>query len=236
MNEAAALGLYARQTDIFNPNKEEHQPVIILVGAGSIGSWLGFGLAKEGFNKVTCYDFDTVELHNCSNQVYPQSMIGKAKVTALGSILGGFGLRDNVLPVNASFPADDFPMPQNAILCLATDSMKSRKEGFEAAVLKGFRFIVDGRMGGQVIRVFTCDLHDPNSVGLYQQSLYSDDTSTIVNEDVRRASEEPCTARSIVDVAMMVAAKMLGSVRKYATGGKNVPEWAYDAKNDIVLI
>lgn len=231
------VGLYARQTDIFNPFNPAHQRPIYAVGAGTIGSWVMFGLGKLGFNNMTWIDDDAVELHNCSNQMFPPSMVGKSKLASMVSLMKSFSLTPpNVSPTKFLSEGGLLPWMENTIMVSCVDNMATRKAMFEIAKMnKAVRHFVDGRMAGQVIIVFVVDMQNAESIAFYETSLHSDDSSHIQNDEVRTASDVPCTARSIVDVAMIISGKMVGAIRKLATDGYNAPHFVFDAKNDILL-
>ena len=50
------------------------EPVLI-GGAGGIGSWLTFFLAKIGFSPIV-YDFDTIEEHNLGKSIILLTFVG----------------------------------------------------------------------------------------------------------------------------------------------------------------
>ena len=47
----------------------ERDEVVMIGGAGGIGSWLTFLLVRAGF-KPTVYDFDVIEEHNIGGQLF----------------------------------------------------------------------------------------------------------------------------------------------------------------------
>src|SRR5690554_7434317 len=70
-----------KHLEFFNPQtfKEE----IHLVGVGAIGSNILNQLVRLGFSNIHIYDFDIVNQHNITNQLYTQEDIGKFKVDAI---------------------------------------------------------------------------------------------------------------------------------------------------------
>lgn len=60
---------------------------INIIGCGAGGSTIAEMLARTGLEKFTLYDFDTVEPHNITNQMYRACDIGKPKVEALTDIM-----------------------------------------------------------------------------------------------------------------------------------------------------
>ena len=68
MGRVVKMVNYLRQKRLFNP--EEQSTEIIIVGAGSTGSFVSLNLAKMGMNKIKVIDFDIVEDHNIPNQFF----------------------------------------------------------------------------------------------------------------------------------------------------------------------
>ena len=58
-----------------------------IIGCGSVGSTVAENLARLGITKFTLYDFDVVEAHNITNQMFVNSDIGKEKVDAVADII-----------------------------------------------------------------------------------------------------------------------------------------------------
>ena len=59
---------YSRQVNILNP--EEFNTKINIIGAGAVGSWVAFSLAKMGLSNLHIYDFDEIGMHNLPNQMF----------------------------------------------------------------------------------------------------------------------------------------------------------------------
>lgn len=75
----------SKSYEFFQPEKCDAR--IHIIGCGSVGSTLAENLARCGVTKMTLWDFDIVEPHNISNQMFRQQDIGKKKVNALLDIL-----------------------------------------------------------------------------------------------------------------------------------------------------
>lgn len=71
-----------KHQSFFNPI-ELRSKEINIIGVGAVGSWIAIQLAKLGIEKLTIWDFDTVDDHNITNQVYTQNDLKKLKVDAL---------------------------------------------------------------------------------------------------------------------------------------------------------
>ena len=81
---------YSRQEELFDPVTQKFK--IIVLGAGSLGSFITLNLAKLGFNDISVYDYDYVEGANIPNQFFRMSDIGKPKVEALKEIIRAWGM------------------------------------------------------------------------------------------------------------------------------------------------
>jgi ThiF family len=75
---------FAHQEKLFNPKRA--RPVV-LIGAGSIGSFIALFLAKAGVSDITVFDHDTVASHNVPMSLYRESDVGHYKVEALREIV-----------------------------------------------------------------------------------------------------------------------------------------------------
>ena len=71
--------------DFFQPDAVEGK--IHIIGCGSVGSTLAELLVRNGVTNLTLWDFDHVESHNISNQMFRHGDIGKLKVEALRDLL-----------------------------------------------------------------------------------------------------------------------------------------------------
>lgn len=214
---------YDRQVSIFDPNQEENQWNILIVGAGTIGSWVTLALTKLGLQKIHLVDFDKVESHNISNQVPGYKYIGSFKALAMKEICEQE--LSTITPHVRKFPSDNiedkFPM-RPLIVISAVDSMESRKQiwNWVNNQVPAINYFIDGRMGGQVIKVYSFNPLQISQYLEYEKTLHSDKIET-ENKEVREASEVPCTARSIVDVSMIIAGVIVNHTRKAIVGQEN---------------
>ena len=138
-----------KHIEFFNPNKVNNKEVHI-IGVGAVGSFIALTLAKLGLQKLTIWDFDTVEETNVANQVYTQKDVGKLKTEAL---------KQHLLDNNSDMEVicKDRYTSQNlkGIIFLTVDSINLRYKILTNLQYNPFiEFVVDGRIGlekGQVI-------------------------------------------------------------------------------------
>ena len=60
---------------------------VVLCGAGALGSNLADTLVRQGFSQLRVIDFDRVEQHNTSTQIYGADDIGAFKTDVLANRL-----------------------------------------------------------------------------------------------------------------------------------------------------
>ena len=68
-------------------NIQEH--IVVIGGAGGIGSWLTLLLSRMG-SEIVVYDFDKIEEHNIGGQWFKKEDIGNTKVNALRNNIRNF--------------------------------------------------------------------------------------------------------------------------------------------------
>lgn len=137
---------FNRQNRLFNP--KESNLNILIIGAGSTGSFVAFTLAKMGIENIKVVDYDKIEEHNLPNQYYRVKDIGKFKVDALKEIIKDFS--DVEIDIeNTKIDKDySFEVDMNTIVINCVDNIESRK--IMAESLKGFPVkIIDTRFGGE---------------------------------------------------------------------------------------
>lgn len=215
----AAGTVFHRQLGLFDP--EKYNAPVTIVGAGAIGSNTALCLAKMGIGPITVYDADGVEPHNQAGQLYSLDDIAKPKVTALNELVSR--LADvEIVPVEKMWePADGF---QSRIVISAVDSMKVRKEIFEAVKYQmGQSLFVDGRIGGLTAWVLFAGPMDYATLKRYEKHLYDDD----------HAVDLPCTERSIYDVNLVIAGMIARGVRDHLVHGTVPGNVIYDAANGV---
>lgn len=105
----------------------EKDIIVLIGGAGGIGSWVTFLLARAGFKPIV-YDFDTLEEDNLSGQLYPKRLIGQSKVAALTKICKEFS-DEEILTMNEKI---DEKSPTHTYVIAAFDNMKARRDMFDS--------------------------------------------------------------------------------------------------------
>lgn len=138
-----------KSIEFFNPIMAKNEEIHI-IGVGAIGSFIALTLIKLGVESLYIWDFDTVEAHNITNQVYDNNDIGKTKVNAL---------EEHLLRINPNIRIHKkgkyLEQPLKGIIFLTVDSIKVRKKFLKDNILNPFiNLVIDARIGldkGQVI-------------------------------------------------------------------------------------
>lgn len=198
-----------RHENILPSASIENIPIAI-IGLGGIGSHLALMLAKMGARNLELCDFDTVDEVNISSQAFTPDDIGKNKAEAIAEKLHAF----NFLP---TVHANRFTASNADILAVCVDSMATRKAIYEQ--LQPHQFIAEGRMGGELARIYAVDNTTPSEKYLAQ--LYSD-------ED---AEPTPCGSRALAYNTQLTASLMASNIRKRLTGDPVPFEIVFDIKN-----
>lgn len=220
---------YTRGRDFFDPSEHPNAHVTI-VGCGGIGSFTAHALAKLGIPSITLVDFDVVEAHNIPNQAYTMEDIGLPKAVALAHALDQTTKAD-VSIIEAQIVDGGLDTgeawPLGGIIISALDSMYARQMLWEQVRGQfGTSLLIDGRLGGQNIVVYTAiPVHMPDIAG-YEATLISDDSEHIL--------EQPCTGRNVIDVGYAMAAIITRHVRQHITNHE-VPKITFQDQENMTL-
>lgn len=128
------------------------EDIMVLVGgAGGIGSWVTFFLARAGFKPIV-YDFDTLEEDNLSGQLYPKAFIGQKKVVALAEVCRQFS-DEAILVMEDEI---DEKSPTHTYAIAAFDNMKARKDMFKAWYNEHSKdsIFIDGRLEAEQFFIY----------------------------------------------------------------------------------
>lgn len=191
---------------------------IAVIGAGGIGSWTTLGLLKLGCSNVTVYDFDNVEEQNLGSQIYTETDIGSSKVEALQRKLSTLvdGRRAHV----ENYRIQDTTLPLADIFILAVDNIDTRKDVYNT--LKGTdAVLIDGRMAGNAIEIYTVKLNDPDSCRQYEKTFF----------DASEALPIPCSMRSVIYNTFIISGYITDIVSQIANGLTSPNEIIIDLLN-----
>jgi hypothetical protein len=171
---------------------------------------------------MTVYDNDVIDDINLPNQFYRLSDVGRSKVEALREITQDF----TGVQINAKVELYNDQTPSKGIVVSGVDSMVSRKKIWES--IKGnpnIHLYVDGRMGSEVIRVFTVNPMDPDDISAYEKTLHTDE----------EAAPLPCTAKAIIYTVDIMAGLVCNQIKKFVKNESFYLEINFDVRNLIII-
>lgn len=202
---------YIRQSGLISVDQLTKS--IVVIGAGSIGSWTTLALLKLGCSDITVIDNDVVEVHNAGSQVYNSLDDGEKKIDALSKKLMGLTeMQPEFLFETLDEKTAKEALEPYEIVISAIDNIEGRKIMFEA--LKGTKkLFIDGRMAGNAIEIYTIPMDDPEKVKLYEETLFPPE----------EAIEIPCSERSVVYNCFVIAG-LIADIVAQKSNGENVPE------------
>ena len=188
----APIDRFARQSGIVPADRLQGVTATV-IGVGAIGRQVAIQLAAIGTPRIQLIDFDHVDVTNTTTQGYRYHEIGRAKPLACAE-----AIREVDPAIEVTLVEDRFRPRQkigNAVFC-CVDSIAARAAIWRT-VEGGVAFWVDGRMLGEVIRVF--GVMDVPTSNHYARTLF-------------RASEAQrgtCTSRSTIYAAGIAAGLMV---------------------------
>lgn len=218
-----------RQLDILKPS-DITAPVTI-IGAGGLGSWCAFALAKCGYPRLTVWDDDRIEAHNCPNQLYRLDQIGRLKVEALAEIIAAFTGTTIATRPRRIMATDSL----RGVIIVTVDSMAARTYVWNMVRDNvAVPLLIDARMARESGRVYTINPCHPDQAEFYAGTLYSD----------AEADEAPCTARAIIHNTWAINALIGSQLKQFWKGGQlaveilfelNTQQWIYRNPKGQVL-
>ena len=200
---------YFRQLDFYNPVLSD--PRITVIGAGGIGSFTVPMLSLMGVRSIRVIDPDRVAPHNLSTTPYTAKDLGKRKVVALQRVVLQMGGRP--ITVHAKWYKGG-KLPKTDILISSVDSMDARRLLFKAAKDQKIPFFIDGRIGGEHIRVYAIQPGKKTDRAFYQQTLLPNS----------RVAPLPCTRQQIIFVGSLVSGLITRAVQKWVAEGRYMHE------------
>jgi len=200
---------YLRHKELFNPISSKFK--IIVLGAGSLGSWITLNLSKMGFNDIIVYDYDKVEELNIGPQIYRPSDVGKFKVDALKEIIKSFSNIDIENKNEKVNKKTEFPMGLNNFYILVFDTLKERKMIFNMLKNICSGYVMDVRCGLEEYNIQTINLMNADEVQEWEKSF-----------DIIPA-ELPCGMQAICYTNFSVTAEVCNIIKKI-NNNENYPK------------
>lgn len=137
----------------FNPQSFKNR--INIIGVGAIGSNMAEQLARLGFSNIHLFDFDSVEPHNITNQIYTTEDMYTLKTEAMAKKMKQINPEIKVTCHNEGWKEDT---ELQGFVILALDNIETRAE-----IVKEIRFnelvpfVLDMRIGLQQSQMYAAD-------------------------------------------------------------------------------
>ncbi|TSC99406.1 MAG: hypothetical protein Greene101415_1162 [Parcubacteria group bacterium Greene1014_15] len=198
---------------------------IALVGAGSIGGFVATTLAymaRTYATRLLIFDYDTVEHHNSTNQIYRQSDVKIPKVIACAGITEFLAKEMDVVPQQQKVTEQDrFYGP----VIVAVDSIGERRKIF-AAVRDSMMvpLLIDARSGVGYGTVVALNPMDPHHADTYLARLPEDDETAPV----------PCANADSIPLLYAIASIVAQHVNSYYLKG-NMFQYKESSLNYTVI-
>jgi molybdopterin/thiamine biosynthesis adenylyltransferase len=177
---------------------------VVVGGAGGIGSWLTFLLARAGFSPIV-YDFDTIEAHNLGGQLFGIEHINMHKTEAIKEIVSKFCNTD-IMIFSEKFDTESMSAEH---MFSAFDNMQARKDMFEIWWRDNSQnpnaVFIDGRLLMEQLQVFCVT---PATAKEYHTDHLFDDSEV---------AAENCTMKQTSHSASMIASLMVGFYTNHVT-------------------
>lgn len=190
-----------KDIDWFDPKFVER---IVIGGAGGIGSWLSFYIARMGY-KIFLYDFDTIDETNLGGQMYSKESVGLVKSNAMEDITRIFC--QNPVYALGRFTKEDGEWSE--VMFSAFDNMEARRTMFDKWKEKftDKSIFIDGRMLAETGMVF-CVTKD--RVEEYEKYIYTD----------AEIKDQPCTMKATSHCGAFIASIMAACWTNFVTNCK----------------
>lgn len=183
---------------------QDDAPVVVVGGAGGIGSWLSFFLARANFN-VTLSDFDTVEEHNIGGQLFKRNQIGRYKAEAVGRNVSDFSTNT----INAQIVKITEETATHEFMFSAFDNMDARRAMFKVWKRSwnsmNRPIFIDGRLNAEQFQIFCVT---PENADEYERIHLFNDSEV---------EDAPCSAQQTTHTAAMIAGHMVGFFTNHIT-------------------
>lgn len=165
---------------------------IVIGGAGGIGSWLSFFIARMGY-KIFLYDFDTIDETNLGGQMYSTESVGLVKSNAMEDITRIFC--QNPTYALGRYTKEDGEWSE--VMFSAFDNMEARKVMFTKWKEKftDKSIFIDGRMLAETGMVY-CVTKD--RIEDYEKELWTD----------AEIKDQACTMKATSHCGAFIASTM----------------------------
>lgn len=208
---------HSHQSELFDPARAQ---TVTVLGAGSVGSWAVYLLAKMGVTDIRVYDEDEVASHNCPMSLYGIQDVGRLKVEALYErIERDTGIRVSVFP--RMYQGEPL---RNTSVIAAVDTMAARsliwKQVKNRATVDLF---LDSRLNAAYIDVLAIDPSRRDDQSRYELLDFPDEEAQV----------QICGLHGIAYASSRAAGILAANLTQHWMG--YAPQWRVQERCDTLI-
>lgn len=228
--------------------KQQKKISITIGGAGGIGSWTAFLLSRIGY-EIFLYDFDKVEKHNLSGQLFSKDSINRYKSYVVEDLIRNYS--NSVITAFNEHITSSTQIYTPYVIS-AFDNMEARTDLFSAflrwcdnqpnyisqiANQHGFvderlyalsetPLFIDGRLEAEQLQIFCVT---PENANRYQETLFGDS----------EVADAPCTFKQTSHNANLIASLIVSLFTNHITNlvlGEEIREVPFKTEFSIPFL
>lgn len=216
---------YLRQADVVPIDKLKDMDITV-VGCGAIGRQVALQMAVVGAKRLRLVDFDTVEMHNMGSQGFKEASLGLYKTVVTGKECMEISKDIELCTIQEKIGKIPDEWGTSIVFC-CVDSMAGRKKIFNSCKKSStVKYFVDGRMGGESMRILFVNMDDKDNVKHYGKTLFKDEEGL----------EEACTRRSTYYCSNIAAGLMVSSLVKELRGDFGYKDINFDLLSSATVL
>ncbi len=185
--------------------------MILIGGAGSIGSNVAFQLARTGAD-IAIVDNDKVGIENLAGQMYGPAQIGKTKVEAIAEVIASLCEKPTVTPINELVIPGEGQwlniIPMADVVIVGFDNLPARRVMYEEWRKNGKEtsLFIDGRLSMENGEIYVLEKLDlPEVFEGYEKTYFREEDR----------EELPCTMKSTTHCGMVLAGLIVANITNW---------------------
>lgn len=199
----------SRQSEIVKGSPADVK--LLIIGAGGIGSNVAYVSACMGFESIEVFDDQVVGPENVAPQFYAEEDDGILKVDALGQNIRLFIEDIDILGRPELYTRQKV---EADIVIVGVDSMVARRQIWLHNQIKGWKWWIDGRMGGRVANVITVKNERPQWERYWNEYL---------DEKAWPTTEQSCGMKATAFMTKGIIPGLIGNTLAMLLNGEEPP-------------
>lgn len=203
-----------KHLDFLNP--AETTDAIHVIGVGAIGSRVVEQLVRLGFKNIYIYDFDKVDTHNITNQLYTYEQVGEYKVKAMLELMSPI----NKNAIRKVYNKGYIKQPLSGYVFLCVDSIELRhKIATDNIMNKNIKAMFDCRMRLTDAQAFAAKWSDDYQVKAFIGSMSFTDEEARENTPVSACGTSLSVAPTVLTIVSLQVANFINLIKKDEVSG-----------------